>query len=426
MTNKNTLERGHVTIIATLLFVFASLVVIYGISEPLIRQARTTSDAFTSRQSYFLAESGVEDTIARLKLGHVVAPSEVLTLNGSSATILTTDTEGGKQVVSQALVDDLSRNVVSTITLGEGVSFFYGVQVGQGGFIIANSSRVVGNVYSGGPIIGSNTASIDGDAVSSGPGGLITGMTVSGSAYAHAIENSQIANNAFYSTISGSTVGGTSYPGSADLPDESLPIDDTKIQEWENDALLGGVSTACNIISQNVTIGPKKYACSSLNISGTSIVTIAGPVWVEGDINVTQSAQIRVSPTLGALSGILIADDPSNPTTKGVILLSNLTQFFGTGHQNSYVALISMNTSAENGGSTAGITIDNNAQGELLLYAPHGEINLANAISIKEVTAYRLRATNSAEVIYETGLTSLFFSTGPSSGYSILEWREIE
>jgi hypothetical protein len=60
------------------------------------------------------------------------------------------------------------------------------------------------------------------------------------------------------------------------------------------------------------------------------------------------------------------------------------------------------------------------------VYAAHGEVQLANNISLKEVTAYRIRLKNSAEVIYETGLASLLFNSGPGGGYSISSWAEIE
>ena len=51
---------------------------------------------------------------------------------------------------------------------------------------------------------------------------------------------------------------------------------------------------------------------------------------------------------------------------------------------------------------------------------------LSNTISIKEASAYKIQLSNSAKIIYETGLANLLFTSGPSGGYSIESWREQE
>src|SRR5680860_1368210 len=84
-----------------------------------------------------------------------------------------------------------------SLSVGEGASFSYGVQSGQGGFILENTSSITGNVYSAGSIIGSGNF-IYGDAVSSGEAGLIDGIHTTGSAYAHTMQDSVVEKDAFY------------------------------------------------------------------------------------------------------------------------------------------------------------------------------------------------------------------------------------
>ena len=88
--------------------------------------------------------------------------------------------------------------------------------------------------------------------------------------------------------------------------------------------------------------------------------------------------------------------------------------------------MISQNNDAENGGSGVAIEAGNNAGGDLLVYAAHGEILLKNNISLKEVSGYRIHLQNFAKVVYETGLASLLFTTGPGGGYVVDSWEEIK
>ena len=88
--------------------------------------------------------------------------------------------------------------------------------------------------------------------------------------------------------------------------------------------------------------------------------------------------------------------------------------------------MLSQNKDAEQGGSEQAIDVKNSVNGDLLVYAGHGEIRLQNSINVKEVSAYRIRLKNSAEVRYETGVASLIFTAGPTGGYTLDKWREVE
>jgi hypothetical protein len=148
-------------------------------------------------------------------------------------------------------------------------------------------------------------------------------------------------------------------------------------------------------------------------------------VWVKGNVTLSNSGTIQIAPSISGRTAAIIADDPANRSSGSTIKISNSTSYLGSG-TNSYVMLVSRNTSAQNGGGVKAIEVSNSVSGKLLVYAPHGEILLQNSASIKEVTGWRTRLQNSATVIYETGLANLIFTSGPSGGYQIGSWGEVE
>ena len=395
-----------------------------GLVTPVVKDAEIARAGSGSAQSFFLAEGVAEDALYRLKNGDTVVSGETIALNGATSTITVTDVGSNeKQIVSSGDAKNLIRNITARLTVTSGVAFNYGVQAGPGGFNIQNSASINGNAYSAGPIIGTNSNIIRGDVISAGVGGLVNGIHATSSIYAHTIQNSQIDKDGYYQSISGSTVGGTSYPGSADQPIADLPIADSLIDQWETDAAAGGTITSpCPYrITSSVTIGPKKINCD-LEISGSPTITLEGTLWVVGNIVIKNSPTLRISPSLPGKSIAIIADKPTNRTSSSKIEIENSSVIAGAG-AGSYILMVSRNTSAEDGGGEEAIEVQNSAQGALLVYAGHGEIHLANSVKLKEVTAYKIKISNSANITYETGLASLVFFFRPRR---IVDDRELE
>ncbi|OGG47839.1 hypothetical protein A2671_01250 [Candidatus Kaiserbacteria bacterium RIFCSPHIGHO2_01_FULL_49_13] len=417
-------SQGQAVITAVLFFLFGSLIITTGIVTPVVKEMRGVRTLVESKQSYFVAESSIEDVSLRLKQGLTVVSPETLTLLGVTATTAITDIPDGKLLSATGVsFHDATRIVSATLTLGTGVSFSFGLQSDIGGMLLENNSKVFGNVFSNGSIVGTGNV-VGGEAISAGPTGLIHGIHATSSAYAHTIENSTIDKNAYYQTISDSTVSGTSYPGSSDQPTSSLPITDALIEQWENDALAGGtISSPCPYkITTNTTIGPKKINCD-LEISTNPTVTLTGPIWVAGNISLKNNPTLQIASSLENNSVQIIADNPLNQLTGSKIEIENGTAL--AGNPQSYLVFISQNRSAESGGTEVAIEVQNSASGRMLLYAGHGEILLANNVSLKEVTGYKIHLKNFAEVIYETGLISLLFTAGPSGTFNINSWEEI-
>ena len=408
-------------------FLVISVTIVVASSGTVISSRQVAQNLIKSKASYFASEAGVEDVSYRIIKSKNYDNVETLTLDGYIASSVIVDSDGAKEVTATGNASSHIRKIKTRLITGTGASFHYGVQVGGGGLVMTNSSRVDGNVFSNGPINGSNSNIINGDVISAGSSGLIAEVHTTGSAYAHSITDSTIGVDAYYQTISGTSVGGASHPGSPDQSTAPMPISDAKIEGWKSEALAGGIhSSPCPYtISSTVSLGPKKIDCD-LYISGSAVVTLNGNVWVSGNINFSNSAKVSINSSLGDKAVTMIADKEANRSSSGQIYLSNSVEFFGTGSEKSYVLLISQNNSAETGGGNAAINMANSAQGKILLYAPHGMIYLSNSISVKEASAYKLQLANSASVIYETGIANLLFTSGPSGGYSIDNWQEIQ
>lgn len=416
---------GYIMITAIIFFILISTIVIFGMVNPILKQVKISKENYKSKQSYYLANAGIEDLIYRIKNGMEYSTTEVHYLNGSYSTTTITDTPTGKRVTSSASVNNDIRKVQADLVLGTGVAFHYGTQAGQGGFILENSSTVTGNIYANGPVTGSNNY-IYGNVVSAGPTGLIDGIHATGSAYANTIQNSTIDKDAYYVNRTSTTVGGVSYPGSPNQATTSFPISDTQIEEWKTHAEAGGtISSPCPyIINSSRTLGPVKINCD-LRISGSPTITLNGPVWVNGNIEFNNGPLIQISPSFGTKSVQFIADNPSNRTTSSRIDVNNTAQFQGSGASGSFIFLISQNNSSELGGSVEAISMDNSANGDIILYSNHGLISVNNSAELKQITGYRIRARNTANIIYDIGLPSTLFDSGPGGGFDISSWTEV-
>ncbi len=420
--------RGQAAIIAVLLLMSGMLVLSGSFSSFALKQARTVRAGEMGSQSYFLAEAGVEDVAYRFKTGREVSEAETITLSGATAVTSVVANGSEREISAQGNADGHMRNIFVKLSLGEGVDFNYGIEAGNGGFFIENNAVVIGNVFSNGKVEGQNSNLIKGAVISAGPAGEVEGIHATSSVYAREIENSFIEGDAYYTLIDGgTTVLGTKHPGSPTIATTSMPISEETIDEWEVDAAAGGViSSPCPyIMSGTATIGPVKINCD-VEISGSADVTLAGTVWVRGNVVIKNNAVVRVASALSGKSVAVIANNPASQLSASTVKIDNNAAFIGAG-AGSYVLVVSRNRSASVGGGVRAIEIGNQADaGSVLLYSSAGEILLQNNASLREVTAYRIHIKNNAQVTYETGLAHTFFDSGPSGGYEILDWQEVE
>ena len=165
MNKKNT-QKGQVIIINTLLFFTLSTAIIFAVTRPVLSSFNITKSFSKSQQSFMLANSAVNEALYKLNTNKTILAGETVTLSSGEATIAISDYLDTKNIIVESNVDSYKKKYELELESGSGVSFNYGLQVGQGGFEISGGSGVNGNVYSNGSIVGTNGAYITGTAIS--------------------------------------------------------------------------------------------------------------------------------------------------------------------------------------------------------------------------------------------------------------------
>lgn len=458
---RSELKGGYAVLTTTVLVVIVSLALISGFTFFVFQEVRITRNFAHSIDAHYVSEGGIEDGLYRVLSGKQLTSAETLKVGRGTTTILYTISGQTRTIRSEGKREAFQQNLETVLdTTKSGTNFIYGVQAGDGGIEMSNTAKIIGSVYSNGNIIGEDSPVITGDAFAASTS-RIEVVTVNGHARANLIRNNTVGKNAssttnldnvivganayanslIASTITGdayfmtkdgaTTILGAQFPGTPPpsiLPKLPMPIPDSQIDQWEAEAALGGIHTSpCPYVlsSGTTNLGPKKIACD-MDIKNTAIVNLTGTLWVAGNLTIQNSAVVRLDPSYGANSGLIIVDDPANRSSKGILEVKNSAQILGSGTTGSYVMLVSRNNSAESGGNTDAIEVQNNSSAPIY-YAPHGSIEIHNNANLKEVTAYKLEIRNNATVTYESGLQDVKFSSGPSGGYyDVRYWKEVE
>lgn len=420
-------SAGFIVLTVVIIFLVISLTASLALASIVYRESAMVRNTVRSLQSFYVSESLQEDIFFRFVRNRSVSPTETLSLNQATAQATVESTGNTRRIVSAGNAEQRIRRTELVLVHGPGAAFFYGVQTGQGGFHIGGSGRVIGNLYSNGPITGSGGSEVTGTAVSAGPTGLISGVNIDDSAHANRIENSRIDDDAFFQSIHNTTVGGTSHPGSPNLPPLDLPITDATIDSWQSEAQAGGVHTSpCPYRiggTTNISLGNRKISCD-LIIESSSRVTLTGPLWVRGNLTLGDAAIIRVSPTLQGRSVPIIADNPTDRLNSSRITVGGSAGAFGAG-DDSFVILVSRNTSSRDGGTTVAINLRGGGpERALVLYTRYGRVSIGGSAHMSAVAAHRVEIAGAAVVEYDSGLANMLFSSGPGGGFVIRSFRE--
>lgn len=433
--------------------------------------ARTSRGEVNSTQSYYMAEAGVEDALLRLmdEGKQFYSPYAIsVGSDGSRASTTVTMTEqGDKRIIESRGNAEQNIKVVETTITEESTqaNFHYGVQVGQGGISIENNSDIQGSVFSNGDVEGkgrvtgdvfaASTSSIEGSLTIQGnargyslDGPEVTGearlvatttnATIGNSAttsdlYSDVIADSEVWGDAYYHTsITNTTVHGaistTSLPNKV-VP-KDFPISDSEIEGWKKTAgdakVISSDSTECSEGNYEVPdgsrIGPVKIEC---DVTIKNQVIVEGYVWIEGNLWIQNQGVLELDESFEDKSSAVVVDNPADRLNEGVVSLENGGGVKGSGNSSSYLMIVSQNESAESGGDTTAINIQNSSESSVF-YAPHGKISISNNVSLKEATGYRIILQNNSELVYESGLANLDFSSGPEGGWKVEDWKEIK
>lgn len=437
-------QRGAALLLFVIFFLFGSVALTSLISKGIYGDLLAHRTLADSKVSYFTAESSLEDVAYRyMTSGYEVDMTEYLTRSGASATT-TTVLDAGNSLLfidSVANDNDAVRKVSLILRIAGGASFNFGVQSGNGGFQMTNSSKVIGNVFSNGNIIGGNPSLVEGDVIAAGPDGTVDGVHASGSIRADNILNSTIDIESFYVT---SFVNNSYTNPPTQVTDveatSSLPFPDSKVDDHKASvtaAIAAGegrhiestdpeCSTGTFTIDTSTTTGILKVDCDMVVDKGSTVWTVTDSVWIEGNLEFKSGPTVEATPTISTTSVLIIVDDESDRVNSSQITVGQGTEFLAPSSPKSYIMLLSMNEDAELGGSNTAITMGQSSNGDVIIYAGHGEISLVNQITLKEVTGYLIDMGNNTTIEYESGLINLNFTSGPGGGFEIDGWEEVE
>lgn len=447
-------NRGAALLIFVLLFVIGSTALIAIMQQAMLTDLVAVRQLNEAKQAFYTSESGLEDVVWRLQEGLGPDSETIITIAGATATttFIYNSAENRFEIISLGALRNQYRETTAQLSIGSGASFNFGVQSGNGGFIMSNNSAVHGNVFSNGSITGGGSGTIYGDVISAGPTGLIDGVNATGTARARVVVDSDIDGDVYAYTLDGGVTGGDAYVferiGGAVVvgstyghqPEEAtttLPISDAQIEAMKQDILDNGTIIAATdpecsggeyVIDSDMTLTHMKIECDVVlrkKGSGTTI-TLTNAIWIEGNLTFATGPSIEIDSAVGNQTVPIIVDNPTDRLTSSQISVETGTTFTGSGEPKSYVLLLSQNESAEQGGGEDAIFVGQSSAGDLLVYANHGKVRLGNSISLKEVTGYLIEIGNKAEIIYESGLVNLLFTSGPGGGFTLSGWGEVE
>lgn len=353
---------------------------------------RFGSNSVMHEQAVNLAEAAIDKALWQLNQTGGTYTGETDTALGTSGTFTITVTDkspGIKTITATGSIPNGSSPAekqtvqVDTSISSDIISFHYAIQVGEGGIVLGQSAQINGTVYSNAPdganksIQGGQSSTITGDAWTVG-------------------------------TIStpNPLVQGTKHQNQ---PPSQMPTID--YQKWRDIAAAGGTidcsvtPALCTLSGQGIaTIGNKKYI-GDLDIKQQKIVTMTGPVYVTGNISLSQSAQLNLDESFGSNGTVLITDgtisvgqsagiNPTNANPKGYILV--------------------VTPSADN----SAVTI-NQSGANAIFYALEGGAQMGQGAHATAVVAKSLTLGQTVTLTYDQGLASANFSSGPGGSWAI-------
>lgn len=413
-------QNGFVAFIV-ILVTAAMICVGISISALILGRYKISENAVKANRAYYAAESGIEDALLKLK-DNVESGSFnfALPVDGVTAEVsVSQDVVSGIWIIDSETQNSQQNKKIETVYQIDPSrsAFNYGCQIGEGGLEMGNTSRIVGNVFSNGNILGSGT--IDDTAIVAGNSHRIEGPTVGGNVLAYSCKNTNITGTLTY--VSGGTVQNcpaasqSVQPG--EIMPEAMPIPESQIDTWKDIATQGEIFEGNYSLSnnQNSSLGPVKIT-GNLTLGVGSHLKMTGTIYVAGNIALNNNSIIELDDEIyGPFSGVIVAD--------GTINAGNGSTARGSGSAGSYILITSMSNSLSE--DTPAIKVANNANGALF-YAPKGMIYLLNNMKAKEVTAYKVKINNGAEITYENGIANNAFFSGPGGEWRVSSWTEIK
>ena len=166
-------NKGFAAIMALLVVISLILVITFSMTIVVITERQIDKNLILSAQSYYSAESGIEDAVLRVIKSEEYEITAINNFTLGDAEISQNIDQVGSDINIQSSSSYFNSKRKLEIPLRitvDDISFHYGVQVGEGGLTMGNVSSIIGNLYSDGPVSGAGT--ITGDLI------VATGMSL--------------------------------------------------------------------------------------------------------------------------------------------------------------------------------------------------------------------------------------------------------
>ena len=282
--------RGQAALIATIVLFSVGTVIISTLTTVAIAKVKTVTQLETSMQSYYTAESGIEDSLLRImNSDYTYTGNDTITIGDSSATVAV-DVSGNQVNISSvgtdaALVRKLAVQLRSNIY---GASFNYGVQIGDGGLTMQDNSVVYGNVYSNGNVVGINHATVTGDVIvaTGSPSSTDSAYTVVNAYRSIATASSnKTAAQSFTPATTGALTKVAVYIAKVGSPNDNLQV---RINTDNNNK-----PSSTSIAQESIPASSVGTTASwiEIGVSNPPMVTAGTRYWIVLDVNTSSSSK---------------------------------------------------------------------------------------------------------------------------------------
>ncbi|MFA6095022.1 MAG: choice-of-anchor R domain-containing protein [Candidatus Paceibacterota bacterium] len=242
-------------------------------------------------------------------------------------------------------------------------------------------------------------------------------LSIGGDAWAHTVIDTTTTGTIYCQAGTGNNK--TCNTSRADPASVSMPISDSMIAQWKSEAEEGGTQTGnVSIGWAGGSLGPKKII-GNLSVSGGGTLTVTGTLWVTGTVTTSGGGKIKLSSLYGDNSGAIVTDKYVSLTGDG--------NFQGSGQPHSFPLLVVTSdcpVSSFCSGNSA-ITISGGS-GSVILSAQNGTVSVSGGSSAKSITGNKVVMTGGATLNYDMGISDLNFSSGPSGGWELNGWKEVQ
>jgi hypothetical protein len=170
----HTNQKGQLFLLAIIVLTLIMINTIIFITQTLLF-SQNSKYSLDSMGALNLAEAGLDKAVASLNVqaGAYTGENETFLGNGSYSVSVTSKDASTFLIQSTGYIPNktipkVKKTVKIQISKGDGISFVYGMLVGNGGISMDNGSIINGSIYSNGNISGGNNDTITGDAYVAG------------------------------------------------------------------------------------------------------------------------------------------------------------------------------------------------------------------------------------------------------------------